>query len=113
MSGLIQDGWHLARDNERPELKLGLSVCRPVQLPTSSCDNFTACLIEKDKKVLVSSENLPLAKITDSYLTRSTPHFEGDIVTVEYQIVSEEVLPLCETVPYVRIRFFCPSGDEV
>ena len=114
LSGLVQDGWHLASDDERPDLKLGLSVCRPMQVPTSSCDNSMACLIQGDKELLVSSQNLPLAKLTESNLPGSTPHFDGDLVTVEYQIVSDKVSPsLCDTPPYIRIRFFCASGDEV
>lgn len=115
LSGLIQDEWHLATDDERPDLRLGVSVCRPMQVPASSCNNAMVCLIKGDKELAYSTENLFLANLTTNFLTRSAPHFEGDLLTVEYEIVSDKVLPNCNQMasPYVRIRFFCPSGDEV
>lgn len=109
LSGLIKDTGFSATMSERPDIRVDVSVCRPMNR-NDGCGGSMACLITGDKELTVKSSNLALSSLSDSRAS-ATPHMEGDMLTVEYLIRSEKVTG-CDK-PMVRIRFLCPTGDQV
>lgn len=112
LTGLIKDGGYSATMSERPNLKMQISVCRPMHT-NDGCNGSMACIYSSDKELVVSGKQLPLSQLTQDSRQAATPHMQGDFLTVVYPINNTKVKDHCDKTPIVRIHFLCPTGVQV
>ena len=113
LSGLIQKTGFVATSLDRPKLLFNVSICRPIV--GGLCDGSMVCLYSSDSQLSKKwKPHTPLAKISrKSHLwDDATPHYEGSNVVVSYPITAVKQ-NVCQSIPYVKIKFICPTGDEV
>lgn len=111
LSGLIRDSGYTATKTGRPDLVLNISACRPVK-SSDGCNGAMACLYNGDSQLHESSNKLSLSKLSSGNLMKATPHMEGNFLTAEYPI-SSLVAKDCDGTSFVRIRFICPTAEQV
>ena len=109
LSGLIKDTGFSATMSERPDIRVDVSVCRPMNR-NDGCGGSMACLVSGDRDLSIKTKKLALSRLTGSRAS-ATPHMEGDFLTVEYPISNDKVTG-CDH-PMVKIHFLCPTGDQV
>ncbi len=97
---------------ERPDIIMNVSICRPMK-SNDACDGSNVCLYRGDSHLSVTSDvwPLPLGYISESD-HESEPHYDSGTLTMIFPIKNDHVS--CERgSPFAKVRFFCPSGDEV
>ena len=56
LSGLIKDSGYSATSSERPDLRVDISMCRPMHTK-DGCDGSMACLVSGDKELTVKGKH--------------------------------------------------------
>lgn len=117
LSGLIQKSGYVATTTSYPNLILNVSVCRPMST-NGPCDGSMVCMYHNDSKLTLPggwNSPVPIATLQKSSLTQATPHYESGDIVVTYPITAPGITSsYCDnTSPFVKIRFKCPTGDEV
>lgn len=113
LSGLYQKSGYEAANAARPNLLFNVSVCRPMHAG-GPCDNSMICLYSNDSQLAIRGNvSLPSSLALFSSMESATPHYEGNDVIVIYPITAQWVLPNCGSGAYVKIRFRCPTQDQV
>ena len=112
LTGLIKDTGYSATMSERPDLRVHISVCRPMYT-SDGCNNSMACLYSGDKALAIDGKQLALSQLTEESRQGATPHMEGDFLTVVYPISNTTTKGDCGNTPIVRVHFMCPTGDQV
>ena len=117
LSGLIQKRGYIATTTSYPNLVLNVSVCRPMST-NGPCDGSMVCMYHNDSKLTLPggwNSPVPIATLQKSSLTQATPHYESGDIVVTYPITAPGITSTyCDnTSPFVKIRFKCPTGDEV
>ena len=117
LSGLIQKRGYIATTTSYPSLVLNVSVCRPMST-NGPCDGSMVCMYHNDSKLTLPggwNSPVPIATLQKSSLTQATPHYESGDIVVTYPITAPGITSTyCDnTSPFVKIRFKCPTGDEV
>ena len=112
-SRLIRDAGYEATMAERPDIIMNVSVCRPMR-SDDACNGSNVCLYHGDSHLSMDghTQPLPLGFITSESLNESAPHYESGVQTMIFPTKKENVN--CNGgSPFVKLRFFCPTGDEV
>lgn len=113
LSGLIQTSGYEATSSEKPGLVFNVSVCHPMRTG-GPCDNAMICLYSNNSQLSLPNDvTLPLSIATFSQSEEATPHYEGNDVVVNYQITAPGISASCKSKAYAKIRFMCPTGDQV
>ena len=113
LSGLYRKSGYEASNAERPDLQFLISVCQPIYTG-GPCDNSMICLYSNDSQLSVSSSvNLPSPLALFSHSGTATPSFEGSDVVVTYPITAHWISAQCTSSAYVKIKFRCPSKNQV
>ena len=112
LSGLIKDTGYEATMADRPDVIMNVSICRPMK-SDDDCSGSMACLYQGDSHLNVTGHNVPLPLgFISSTSRQSYPHYESGVLTVIFPIKKENVN--CNGgSAFVKLRFFCPKGDEV
>lgn len=115
LSGLMQSSGYQATSAERPGLMLNVSVCHPITNTGGPCDNAMVCLYRNDSQLSIPNGlTLPGPVATFTQLEGASPHYEGTDVVVTYPITAPGISSSsCGHSPYAKIRFLCPTGDQV
>lgn len=95
---------------DRPNLVFNVSVCRP--MIGGFCDGAMVCLYSSDSQLSLPKgwkDRTPIAKFASNNYHDATPHYEGSDIVVSYPILAD----ICQPQAYAKIRFICPSGNEV
>ena len=115
LSGLVRPSGFPATMAERPDLILNVTVCRPIS--EGACQGAMMCLYRKDSALeLPSKAPMKLAELPSDYTSSgAVPHYPSgeDELTVEYEISSVVDSSCGDGKSSAKIRFFCPTGDEV
>ena len=110
LTGLIQDAGYEATMAERPDVIMNVSVCQPMK-SDDACDGSNICLYHGDSNLDVTTP-LPLGFITAESINESTPHYDSGVLTAVFPTKKDNV-DCSGSSPFVKVRFFCPTGDEV
>ena len=114
LSELIKPEGYTVMYSERPEAKVLLSICRPLEVskdsPHSACDGSMACLIDSDPK-LSSSLSTPFV-LGNGGGVESNLHMHGGLLATVYTTsgCTEDNGPGNRS---VMIHYICPSENQV
>lgn len=114
LSELIKPEGYTVTYSERPQAKVLLSICRPLEIskdsPHAACNGSMACLIEKDPK-LSSSLASPLV-LGNGGGVESNLHMHGNLLSTIYTTsgCTEDGGPGNRS---VMIHYICPSENQV
>ena len=112
LNGLIRETGYETTMAERPDIIMNVSVCQPMK-SNDACDGSNVCLYHGDSHLNVTGHAwpLPLGYISESS-QESAPHYDSGTLTMIFPIKKENVN--CNGgSAFAKVRFFCPSGDEV